>query len=458
MDAAGWGDLRRSPLFGGFLVLCGGVWLHAADTLVMATLVPAVVADIGGIAYVAWTIALYQIGAIVAGAATAPVCARIGLRRVLAGAAALYGVGCVVAALAPGMGVLLGARFAQGLGGGILVALNYIAIQQSFGERLWGRLFAVVAVIWAGGSLLGPLIGGVFADLGSWRGAFWCFALQAAVVWVLALRRLPADRPEGAAGGRFSVMPVLVLSGAALLIAQAGLVRSGIWAVVLAAVGLVAMGGAGLLDRRAVSRLLPVQAMDLRHPVGTGLFTVFALSVATTGFWAYGPLLLKILFGTDPLVSGYILAGEALAWSVATLMVSGASRDAGRGLIRAGVVLVAVGAGGFAVAVPEGSLLGMIGCGVLQGLGFGLCWPAIVQRVVQFADASEGALAAAAPATMQRIGYAVGAAASGIAANASGLADGMSVSAARVAGFWVFAGFIPVLIAGVGSAWWFTRD
>jgi hypothetical protein len=59
---------------------------------------------------------------------------------------------------------------------------------------------------------------------------------------------------------------------------------------------------------------------------------------------------------------------------------------------------------------------------------------------------------------MQRIGYAVGAAASGIAANASGLADGMSVSAARVAGFWVFAGFIPVLIAGVGSAWWFTRD
>ena len=61
---ASWLTLRQSGAMGRFALLCLGVWLHAADSLVTATLVPAIVGDIGGIAYVAWTIALYQIGAI----------------------------------------------------------------------------------------------------------------------------------------------------------------------------------------------------------------------------------------------------------------------------------------------------------------------------------------------------------------------------------------------------------
>jgi hypothetical protein len=48
---------------------------------------------------------------------------------------------------------------------------------------------------------------------------------------------------------------------------------------------------------------------------------VLALSMSTTGFWLYGPLILKILFGTNPVIAGYILAAEGLAWSLATLVV-----------------------------------------------------------------------------------------------------------------------------------------
>src|SRR5258708_12736327 len=55
------GDTGRLPQF---ILLCLGVWLHAADTLVTATIMPAVVEDIGGVAYVNWTISLYQIGSI----------------------------------------------------------------------------------------------------------------------------------------------------------------------------------------------------------------------------------------------------------------------------------------------------------------------------------------------------------------------------------------------------------
>ena len=122
-----WAEIRATGRLGRFVLLCLAVWLHAADSLVTATAVPAIVADIGGVPYVAWSIALYQIGAIVAGAAAALLCRRHGTERVLRAAALVYALGCVLAALAPNMALFLAARLLQGLGGGTMLALGYVA-------------------------------------------------------------------------------------------------------------------------------------------------------------------------------------------------------------------------------------------------------------------------------------------------------------------------------------------
>ncbi|MDP9014017.1 MAG: MFS transporter [Pseudomonadota bacterium] len=448
-----------------FVLLCIGVWLHSADTLVTATIAPAIVDDLGGIAYINWTISLYEVGAIIAGAAAGVMCSIWGIKRVFVGATLLYGGGCLIAATAPNIGVLVSGRFMQGMGGGMMLTLCYVAIEAWFAPTLRSRMFAIVAAIWGGGSLLGPLIGGVFAGRHSWRGAFWAFAAQAVVLSGLAVLWLPAmaATPRSKASARdWPLLPLMVLSAATLVIAESGAMSDVSSGGVTAAVAGCLLGTALLylaarLDRHAQVRLLPSQLLEFGHPVGAGLAMVFALSAATTGFWAYGPLIVKILFGTKPLVTGYILAGEAIAWSIATLAVASATAAADPWLIRCGAIGVAVGAAGFAIAVPTGSLAGMVGCGLLQGAGFGLCWPAIVDRTVRFADPSERSLASAAVSTVQRIGYAVGTAAAGIAANLSGLAEGVSAAAARTAGFWVFAAFVPVLAMGLLSAWRFTR-
>jgi len=453
-----WRDLYKSGLLGRFIVLCVGIWLHAADTLVTATISPAIVDDIGGVAFINWTLLLYQVGAIVAGAAAPMLCQRIGVKRVLGFAALLYGGGCVIAGLAPSMEVLLTGRLAQGIGGGMLLSLCYLAIQEWFPQSWWSRLFGIVALIWGAGSLLGPLIGGIFAGLHAWRMTFFIFALQAAVLWAMASLWLPSRAASRLIAKRWSVLPLFVLSTATILIAESSVAGGIPMSVLEAVLGAALLYVAARLDRHASSRLFPVRVLDFRHPVGAGLLMVFTLSVATTGFWAYGPLILKILFGTQPLVSGYILAGEAVAWSLATMAVSKAPVSADRWLIRLGAALVAMGAGGFAIAVPAGALSGMVLCALLQGFGFGLCWPSIVHRMARFSDAGERALAVTSPETMQRIGYAVGAAAVGIAANLSGLADGISIAAAKAAAFWVFAAFIPVLMLALICAWAFTRE
>ncbi|MDB6087069.1 MAG: transporter, partial [Gammaproteobacteria bacterium] len=267
--------------------------------------------------------------------------------------------------------------------------------------------------------------------------------------------------PRGASR-RWPMLPLLVLSAATLIIAEAGAVVADAdggraKSLIACLVGTVLLYLAARLDRRAQVRLLPAQLLDVRHTVGAGLLMVFALAAGTTGFWAYGPLILKLLFDTKPLVTGYILAGEAIAWSLGTMAAAGATPADDLRLIRGGAAAIAIGAAGFAVTVPAGSLIGTVACALLQGAGFGVCWPAVVQRTVRFSDPAERSLASSSVSTMQRIGYAVGTAAVGIAANMSGLAEGVSAAAAEAAAFWVFAAFIPVLMLGLWSAWRFTH-
>lgn len=443
------------PLLGRFLLLSAGVWLYAADTLVTATTSPGMVFDIGGVEYLNWGLSLYEAGAIVAGAVAGTLCARFGVKRILCLAALVYAAGCATAAMAPDMPAVVLGRAIQGLGGGMLMSLCYYAMHEWFPEAVWNRLFAIEAIIWAAGSLLGPLIGGYFVHHSSWRGAFWFFGAQALALLIVSLA-LASDTPDKKVRAPWPVVPLVFVTAGTVMIAHAGIVAGPVSAAIDCLAGVALLYFAARFDGRSGDRLLPSELLKFQHPVGAGLLLVLTLTMSTTGFWLYGPLILKILFGTDALISGYILALEGLAWSLATFLVSATSRISERHLIRAGVTVIAIGAAGFALAVPSGVMAGIIACALVQGVGYGLCWSAIVHRLVRFAAPTERSLASASQSTMQRIGYAVGTAAAGIAANTAGLSDGIGMAAAKSAGFWVFAAFIPILCIAVMSAWKFT--
>jgi MFS family permease len=67
-----------------FALLCLGIWLNAADTLVTATIMPSVAREIGGYQYFGWSVAAYLTGSIVAGACSGKLSAALGLRTATA--------------------------------------------------------------------------------------------------------------------------------------------------------------------------------------------------------------------------------------------------------------------------------------------------------------------------------------------------------------------------------------
>src|ERR1700757_810007 len=194
MTEAGWRALLAPRLVLILCVLLGGVLLRSMNVLVTATLLPSIVAELGGANLMSWPTTAFVASSIVAASGTSLVSTRFGNRRSFAAGALVYAAGGVLCAAAPSIGFVIAGRFVQGLGGGLLSALAYVLVRNAFPEALWPRVFGLLSGVWSVTVLIGPLIGGVFASYGHWRGAFVMVAGIGCLLGAGALFTLPADR------------------------------------------------------------------------------------------------------------------------------------------------------------------------------------------------------------------------------------------------------------------------
>lgn len=435
------------------MVLCLGVWLHAADALMVATLMPSAIMEIGGAAWLGWTIALYEVGSVVAGAATGLLAVRVGLRFGMCGAAALFALGCMASMMAPDMATMLAGRLAQGLGGGALVAIVFVATDRLFPDRLLPVAMALISAIWGASAFCGPLIGGLFANAGLWRYGFLAFAVQAVILLLLGFFLLSGDRPDKAAKDSAPVRSVpwirlLLLTFAIIAVAAGGTAPSTLLSVVLIALGVAMLILFFRTDRVGKVRLFPRDALAITRPVGGGILFVLCFATATISFTLYGPLLAQMRFGVSPLVGGYLVAFESVAWTLAALAVSGIAQRHEMWVIRAGAAMMTMGVIGLAFAMPQGTIWTLLPFAFCLGAGFGASWPFVLRRIIASAHQEDRERASAAVPTMQMVGYGLGAALAGLYANLSGFADGIDAAEIGTVGFWIFAGFVPILLIG----------
>ena len=438
--------------------MCLGVWLHAADALVATTVMPSAIAEIGGLSYIYWTIALYELGSIIAGAVTGVGVVALGLRTAMMASALVYALGCAASALAPSMAVMLVGRLVQGLGGGAMLALSYVGVSQLFPERLWTRVLALVSGVWGVSSLFGPLVGGVFASAGLWRGAFWAFGAQALLLVALTPLLVGAHRAPPAEAGAIPGRQIAVLTVGVLVMSFAGVQTDVPAMAALTVAGLAVLAFVLRLEHGARARLFPPTPLSFGVPWGAGYAMVLALATATVSFTVYGPLLMMRLFDVSPLTAGFMIATESIAWTLAALAVARATPAQESRLIRIGALLVTAGIVALATTMPRGPVAALLPGGILQGAGFGISWAFVLRRIVAGVAEGERERASAAMPTLQMIGYAIGAAASGVVANALGLTESAPVDVARVVGFWVFAAFLPLAFVGVAAAFRMARD
>lgn len=446
------GDLAR------FCFISLGILLHATNETMVATVMPAMVGDLAGVQFVGWSLAVYELGAIVAGAAAGRLVSYVALRSNVTVAALLYAVGALICATAPSMPVFLGGRLVEGLGGGALVSLAFVSVERLFNRSIWPQLFGIMSAIWGVAAFSGPMLGAIMVELLSWRWAFGVFVLGGiamASASFIVLNTPEATKPQAAAGTSppFPFAALGCLAIAVVLIATAGVDVALLRSSLLLVLGLASLALFVFVDAmKPQSRLFPSGLFSWRSPVGSGMSMVAAFSVATVSFSIYGPLLLTTLHGIPILTTGYIIAAESIAWSILSIAVANAPLERERQILVIGALMIAAGLAGFAYAIPAGSIPLILLCALLQGGGFGVSWPFLTRIIVASARDGEQTIASAAVPTMQRIGYAVGAAMAGIIANASGFSDGLNREAAAHVAGWLYLAFVPLGIVGCLAA------
>jgi MFS family permease len=444
----GWSALLTPRLALPLGLLLGGVLLHSMNVLVTATLLPSIVADIGGSNLMSWPTTAFVASSIVAATSSGVVSSAVGNRRAFCAGAVIYAAGAVLCALAPSIGLVITGRFVQGLGGGLLSALAYILVRTVFPEVLWPRVFGLFAGVWSVSVPTGPLIGGLFAGYGNWRGAFFAITGVGVLLGVVAWFILPANVASGDAtkpkvpGLRVALIcaAIALLSLASVLVGPA--IKS---AFIVAAIGTFVL--MFRIDRGATVALLPSDAFSLRSATGAGLWMVWLLSIAYSPLAIYAPLFLQRLHALNPLTAGYMVAGASLAWTAAALTVASLSDEWPRRLIVAGPIAMAVGLLGVGLLMAPGPVVALLLPISLIGIGIGVCWAFIAQLIMTGAKHGEENIAAASVATVQQAGIAFGAAIAGLVANASGLGDGLHPSSVLRAAFWVPMAFVAAPLA-----------
>src|SRR5476649_1727978 len=454
---SGWKDLFNAENRGSAITLSAGVALYATNSYIVITILPSVVQDIGGLAWYAWNTTLYVVCSILGSALSARLMRSAGPRGSYLTAAAIFIAGAAICTAAPSMPVLLLGRALQGLGGGFLFALSYAMINLLFKESLWPRAMALISAMWGIATLVGPAVGGIFAELHAWRWAFGLLLPVTAFFCFWVWRLLPKSQRDKQPEEPLPLMQLALLTGAVLVVSAGSLSTSGLVNLLGLGIAVVMMLILRHREFTADVRLLPRNALRTSSPL-YGLYLVMTLLIIGLGCELFVPYLLQHLHGQTPLAAGYITAAAAAGWTLSEVASSGWTGRRADNAIVFGPLILAAGLLLLLFTVPvafgmpwlniSGVVLGL----TLAGFGIGLGWPHLLTRVLQQAPEQEKETAGASITLVQSFAAALGAALAGTIANLAGV-NGGGADASSNAAFWLFLAFIIPSALGIFTAW-----
>jgi len=313
---------ERGPVLLSVMLSTG---LVAIDSTVLATAVPSIVGELGGFHQFPWLFSAYLLGQ----AVTTPIYAKLsdvfGRKPILLLGIALFLLGSVLCAVAWNMLALIVFRAVQGIGAGAVqpTAMTIVGDIYTLAER--ARVQGYLASVWAVSSVVGPLLGGAFSQLGIWRGVFLInipLCLLAAWMFHRHFHETisPRDRTVDSLGA-------LLLASAmtSLVLGVLGGGQSWAWAsapsISAFAGGAVLLAAFVLVERRATEPILPLWVFSRRLLCATTI-VAFGVGAILMGLTSYVPTYLEGSLRVRPVVAGLALAALTIGWP-ATAAVAG---------------------------------------------------------------------------------------------------------------------------------------
>ncbi|MEU4537533.1 DHA2 family efflux MFS transporter permease subunit [Streptosporangium sp. NPDC023825] len=437
-------------------VLSAAMLMTILDGSIVTVAMPAIQADLGfSPAGLSWIVNAYLIafgGLLLLAGRLGDL---IGRKTMFLAGNVVFTAASLLAGLASGPGMLITARFLQGVGSAMASAVVLGILVTLFtepGER--AKAIGVFSFTGAAGASIGQVLGGVLTDALSWHWIFFINLPIGLATIALAVWALPGERGIGFAAGADVIGAALVTGGLMLGIYTVVKIEEYGWLAAhtlgLGAVSLALL--AAFVVRQATARtpLMPLRILRSRNVSGANLVQMLALS-AMFAFQIIVALYMQKVLGYGALDTGLAMLPAAVSIGGVSLFLSARlnTRFGERAVLLAGLVLL-LGAMGWLTRVPVNAnyvtdLLPVM----LLIAGGGLVLPALTALGMSGARADDAGLASGLFNTTQQIGMAVGVAVlSTLAARRTGelLSAGGSEAAALAGGYHLAFGVAAALL------------
>ncbi len=443
--APGWREVLRhhGRLTVGLVVL---ETVTAIQLLIVITVLPVVVRDLGGLHLYGWALSASPLAAMVALPATGRLADRRGPAVALSMVLVIFVAGTLVASTAQDMPMLILGRFLQGWGLGAQYAVSLGAVAQTYPDAFRPRIIALLTAAWVVPGVIGPPLGALFASTVGWRYAFLVSLPFVLVAAVLVLPELRGTRPTRSSEPSVGIVWIVLLAvgAGALLFALTDLEW---WTIPLAAAGIAIL-------IPTLRRILPAGSLTARRGLPAAVAAAFLLSFVYFGVDGFVPLLLQRVRGQSVAVAGVVVTLSAIAWTAGTWWQARAiaGRSPGWLISLAGVLILVGVAGVWATLNPSVPLAVAYVAWTIGGVGMGIGFPTIPLVAMDQAEPGRQTSVVASAALSDTFGASLGPGLGGSAvalAAAAGvsLAAGLSgaFALAAVAGFALFpvAGRLP---------------
>src|SRR5882757_10470083 len=309
-----------------FAIVSMALFMSSVDQTIVATGLPAIQRELHApINWSSWAITIYALGQVLAMPMAGKISDMYGRRKVFLISAAVFTVASLCCGLAGNIYLLVALRLIQALGGGAFMPSATGIVSDHFGrdrDRALGMFTSILPI----GGIVGPILGGVFVAVWSWRGIFLVNVPIGIVLIVLAAVFLPAGATRST--GRIDASGIALL-GVVILAAMFGITYLGsgeipLYDPVFLGSEAVAVTAAWLFVRHTKRHAAPFIPYRLLRGSGFGVMNVINLlyGAAALGFGALVPLYAQQRYGLAPLGSGVLLTARAVGMiSVAGIAV-----------------------------------------------------------------------------------------------------------------------------------------
>lgn len=447
---------RRDSRWFALVVLCAGMLMIILDGTIVNVALPVIQADLDFTqSGLAWVINAYLIpfgGLLLLAGRTGDL---VGRKRMFLGGIAVFTVASLLCGLATSQGLLIAARFVQGVGGAMAAAVILGMIVTMFPEKgEQARAIAVFSFVAAAGGSIGLLAGGVLTEAISWHWIFFVNVPIGIVAGVLAVNKVPGEKGIGIKEGADVLGALLVTTGLMLAVYTIVEATNNSWSRTLLFGAVATVLLAGFVARQATSAkpLLPLRILRSRNVAGANLIQVLMVA-GMFGMFFLGALYLEKVLHYDPLQIGLGFLPVAVGIGGLSLGASARvnARFGERNVLIGALVLVAAGLALFTRAPVDANYLTDVFPAVtLMGVGAGLGFPAMMTLAMSDATMDDSGVASGLVNTTQQVGGALGLAvlATVSTSHTKGLlAEGASAVEAMTSGFRIAFGIAAGLVA-----------